>query len=151
MARMYSRKHGKSGSTKPHRDEAPEWADVSMDEIRERVVELGEEGKPPSQIGQILRDKYGIPSVKYFGKKNVKQILEEEDIETDLPEDLRNLIQKAERIREHLDGNETDSSAIHGLEETESKIRRLKKYYKKKDRIPEDWEYRPEKEFHKRT
>lgn len=151
MARMYSRKHGKSGSTKPTRNEPPEWADLSENEIESKVVELGEEGKSPSEIGKILRDKYGIPSVKYFGEKKISDILEENDMRSEIPTDLRELIDKAREIRKHLERNPKDSSAIHGLEETESKIRRLRNYYKKQGKIPQDWEYNPEEEFHKRT
>ncbi len=149
MARMYSRKHGKSGSTRPYREEPPEWVDMGPEEIKEKVVELGKEGMDPSEIGEVLRDNYGIPSVKYFDM-SITEILDEEDLTKKLPEDLRSLIQKAQIIRDHLEKNSTDSSAIHGLEQTESKIRRLSKYYKKKEKIPEDWSYKTEKEFHKR-
>lgn len=150
MARMYSRKHGKSGSTRPHREEPPEWVDLSKEEMKEKVMELAKEGKDPSEIGVILRDKYGVPSLKYFDEK-ITDILEDEGERAEVPEDLRNLRKKAERIRDHLEENPNDSSAIHGLEETESKIRRLKKYYKKEGKIPEDWEYQPGEEIHKRT
>lgn len=149
MARMYSRKHGKSGSTRPSREEPPEWMNLSEEEVKERVVELAKEGKKPSQIGRILRDELGVPSVKYFGKK-ITQILEEEGLGSDLPENMKNLIERAEKVRGHLEDNPRDSSAVHGLEQIESKIRRLKQHFKQEGKIPEDWEYEPAKEFHKR-
>ncbi len=149
MARMYSRKHGKSGSTKPYREEPPEWVDMSPEEMKNKVVELGKKGLNPSEIGEVLRDQHGVPSVKYFDMK-ITRILEENDLNNELPEDLRKLIEKSRKIRNHLEENSGDSSAIHGLEQTDSKIRRLSKYYKRKGRIPKDWKYKPEKEFHKR-
>ncbi len=149
MARMYSRKHGKSGSTRPYREEPPKWVDMSPDDIEKKVIELGKEGLDPSEIGEILRDQYGVPSVKYFDLK-ITDILEEKGLEPKLPEDLRKLMDRAQKIREHLEDNPGDSSAIHGLEQTESKIRRLSKYYRKEEKIPEDWKYETEKEFHKR-
>jgi len=149
MARMYSRKHGKSGSTRPYREEPPKWVDMSPDDIEKKVIELGKEGLDPSEIGEVLRDQYGVPSVKYFDLK-ITDILEEKGLEPKLPEDLRKLMDRAQKIREHLEDNPGDSSAIHGLEQTESKIRRLSKYYRKEEKIPEDWKYETEKEFHKR-
>jgi len=146
---MYSRKHGKSGSTRPYREEPPKWVDMSPDDIEKKVIELGKEGLDPSEIGEVLRDQYGVPSVKYFDLK-ITDILEEKGLEPKLPEDLRKLMDRAQKIREHLEDNPGDSSAIHGLEQTESKIRRLSKYYRKEEKIPEDWKYETEKEFHKR-
>ncbi|MFB6216382.1 MAG: 30S ribosomal protein S15, partial [Candidatus Aenigmatarchaeota archaeon] len=93
MARMYSRKHGKSGSTRPLRKDTPDWVDLSEDEVEEKVVELAEEGKDPSQIGVILRDRYGIPTTKDVVDKSVTEILEENDAKGDIPEDLRNLLE----------------------------------------------------------
>lgn len=146
---MYSRKHGKSGSTRPARDEPPEWVEMDLEEIEQKVVELADEGIEPSEIGEVLRDRYGVPSVKDFGK-SVTEILEENNVEPEIPEDLRNLVKKARKIREHLGDQPRDASAIHGLEQTESKIRRLAKYYKKEGKIPQDWEHETKEEFHKR-
>ena len=48
-------------------------------------------------------------------------------------------------LRKHLEKNKKDYSSKRGLELTESKIRRLVKYYKKRKVLPEDWKYDPEK------
>ncbi len=149
MARMYSRKHGKSGSTRPHREEAPQWVDMSPKEMENKIVELAKEGVSPSEIGEVLRDQYGIPSVKYFGLK-IMEVLEENDMAPKIPEDMDKLMDRAQDMRDHLEKNPRDSSAKHGLEQAESKIRRLSKYYKRKGKIPENWKYKIEKEFHKR-
>ena len=145
MARIYSRKKGKSGSTKPLRTTCPSWVRYSSKEVEKLVVKLGKNGYPPSQIGLILRDSYGIPSVKLVCGKTVTQILSGHKMLSKLPEDLTNLIKKAIRIRKHLNANPKDKHTRYGLQNTESKIRRLVKYYKRTHILPDDWKYRPEK------
>ncbi len=49
----------------------PEWVTYSNEEIEEFILKFTKEGKSPSEIGVILRDQYGIPSVKAItGEKN---------------------------------------------------------------------------------
>ena len=72
-------------------------------------------------------------------------ILEENDIESPLPEDLSNLVKKALNVRNHLEDNHKDLEGKKGLQRTESKIYRLIKYYKKKNVLAQDFKYDPEK------
>ena len=44
-----------------------------------------------------------------------------------------------------MEKNHKDNTALRGIQLTESKIKRLIKYYKKSGRLPEDWKYEPEK------
>jgi small subunit ribosomal protein S15 len=62
-----------------------------------------------------------------------------------LPEDMYNLVKKAVNLRKHMDRNKKDYTSYRGLELTESKIRRLAKYYKARKALPEDWKWNPEK------
>ena len=62
-----------------------------------------------------------------------------------LPEDLFNLIKKAVNLRAHMEKNKKDYTSKRGLALTESKIRRLAKFYKKKKQLPKDWKYDAEK------
>jgi small subunit ribosomal protein S15 len=96
-------------------------------------------------IGTILRDSYGIPLVKVVTGKKINDILEENEIESTLPEDLSNLVKKALNIRKHLETNHKDLETKKGLQRTESKIYRLIKYYKKKQVLPLDFKYEPDK------
>ena len=134
MARMHSRRRGSSGSDRPTADEPPEWSDVDEDAIEERVVELAEEGHDPSQIGLELRDEgvqgTPVPDVKLATGRKVTEILEEHDAAPDLPEDLRNLMARAVRLRDHMDENPGDAQNKRALQNTESKIRRLVDYYR---------------------
>lgn len=143
MARMYSRKKGKSGSTRPTEKSVPSWVKYSAKEIELLVTKYAKDGKSPSQIGLFLRDEYGIPDVKLITKKSITQILQEKKMLKTLPEDLMALLKKVLAIQEHLEANHKDQPAKRGLTLTESKILRLVRYYKTTGRIPKDWNYNP--------
>ena len=145
MARIHSRKKGKSGSTRPPRLEKPVWVERSGKEVENDVVKLAKKGHSKSMIGTILRDSHGVPLVKVITGKRISAILEENDIESPLPEDLSNLAKKALNIRKHLEDNHKDLEGRKGLQRTESKIYRLIKYYKKKKVLAQDFKYDPEK------
>ncbi|WP_299264761.1 30S ribosomal protein S15 [Halorientalis sp.] len=134
MARMHTRRRGSSDSDKPVADEPPEWSDVDADAVEERVVELAEQGLSPSEIGLKLRDEgvqgTPVPDVTLATDKKVTEILEEHDAEPDLPEDLRNLMERAVRLRGHMEDNPNDHQNKRALQNTESKIRRLVDYYR---------------------
>jgi small subunit ribosomal protein S15 len=139
MARMHSRKHGKSGSHKPVRKLEHEWLIYDKEEIEKLIIKLAKEGNSNAKIGLILRDQYGIPDVRSF-KIRISKITEKE-IKKPVPEDMFNLMKKAVALHKHLENNKKDKKAIHGLELVESKIRRLGKYYSRKGKLPKDWKY----------
>ncbi|MEM2376962.1 MAG: 30S ribosomal protein S15, partial [Candidatus Korarchaeum sp.] len=95
MARMHSRKRGKSESKRPPKTTPLDWVPLKKEEIEELVVKLGRRGIPPSQIGMILRDEYGVPLVKRISGKKITEILEENGVAPKIPEDLMTLINKA--------------------------------------------------------
>ncbi|WP_336022338.1 30S ribosomal protein S15 [Halobellus salinisoli] len=144
MARMHTRRRGSSGSDKPVADEPPEWSDVEADDIEARVVELAEQGYDPSQIGLKLRDEgvkgVPVPDVKLATGKKVTAILDENDAAPEIPEDLRNLMERAVRLRRHVNENGQDMQNKRALQNTESKIRRLADYYRG-DELDEDFTY----------
>jgi len=144
MARMYSEKKGKHGSTKPVRKTAPTWLKYSPSEVENLVVKLAKEGNPSQKIGLILRDTYGIPSVRTITGKKILTIIKNAGLNPSIPEDLKNLIKRVLQIIKHLETNRKDMTAKRGLQLTESKIRKLVKYYKAKKVLPEDWTYSTE-------
>lgn len=145
MARIHARRKGKSGSTHPvDRNNHPNWSALNTREVESRVIELAKQGKSTSEIGMILRDQYAVPDVKIATGKKIQKILETNKIKKEIPEDLRNLIHTALQLRKHLDSNKNDLHNKRGLHLTESKIRRLAKYYHSKNRLPENWKYSPE-------
>jgi len=141
MARMYSRARGKSGSKRPLTKVKPTWIRLKPKEIELLVVKLAKEGNSPSKIGTILRDTYGVPSVKLLTNKKITAILEEKKISKKLPEDLLALIKRVSNLKKHLEENKKDMTALRGLQITESKIKKLVKYYKQQKKIPVDWKY----------
>ena len=145
MARMHSRKKGKSGSQRPARLEKPVWVELSPEEVENEVVKLAKRGYSMSMIGTILRDSRGVPLVKIVAGKTISQILSENEIIAPLPEDLANLVRKALNIRKHLETNHKDLESKKGLNRTESKIYRLIKYYKRKKILEQAFKYDPEK------
>ena len=145
MARMHSRARGKSGSTKPSKKVVPSWLKYKSKEVELLIVKYAKEGMNPSHIGVYLRDEYGIPDVKLVTKKSITQILKEKNLLKEIPEDLMALIRKAVLIRKHLGENKKDMPAKRGLQLTESKIKRLTKYYKRTGRLPMTWKYDPDR------
>ena len=142
MARMYSRKKGKSGSKRPY-GKSYTWMTYKPKEIELLVIKQAKEGKSTSQIGIVLRDVYGIPDVKAMTKKTISEILEKKNILPELPENLTALLKRVIALQKHRKGNKKDNTAKRGLQLTEAKIRRLVKYYKKSGRLPETWNYDP--------
>lgn len=141
MTRMHSDGRGVSGSSKPVDAKQPDWIDYDAEEVKDLVVRLREDGFDPAQIGLKLRDEYGIPDVQQITEKKVTEILEEEDVAPEIPEDLKNLVEKAENMKEHLDENQNDQEAERQLELTEAKVRKVADYHREEGNIPEDWEY----------
>ena len=144
MARIHARRKGKSGSTHPIRKKHPDWSSLNPREVESRVIELAKTGKSTSEIGMILRDQYAVPDIKIATGKNVTQILENNNIKSEIPEDLRNLIRTALNLRKHLETNKKDLKNKRNLQLTESKIRRTTKYYHSEKRLPAGWKYSPQ-------
>jgi len=141
---MHTRRRGSSGSDRPDAEEPPEWSDLDPDAVEQRVVELAEDGHSPSEIGLTLRDEgvtgTPVPDVKLVTGKKVTEILEEHDAAPDLPEDLRNLMEKAVTLREHVDEHPQDVQNKRSLQNVESKVRRLVDYYRG-DELDEEFTY----------
>ena len=116
---------GKSHSRRPVSKRAPSWCRYSPEEAEAFVIQLAKEGYPPSQIGILLRDQYGIPLIKYLTGKSITEIMESAGVSLELPEDLQNLLQKATRLQRHMT----------------SKVRRLANYYRDRSVLPKDWKY----------
>lgn len=103
----------------------PTWVKMKEPELKKIILELSEK-HAPSQIGIILRDQYGIPTTKIFGKK-LKAYMKELGI--DRNEDLENAEKKVANLKEHLKNNITDRSAKHKLQHAQSRLNITKKYF----------------------
>ena len=146
MARMYARRKGSSGSTKPHNETLPEWSNTDSKEVTNLIIELGKAGHTTAQIGTILRDQHAVPDVRsVLGGKRIGAVLAENGIGGKYPEDMMNLMRKAVAILEHMgSGNHKDLHNKRALELTEAKIRRLASYYINEGKLESDWKYKRE-------
>ena len=144
MARIHARRRGDSGSVRPHRSEAPAWSNTDVKAIEKVIVDLKKEGYSSSKIGLVLRDQYGVPDVKLVMGKRIDQIIKDNGLQSEIPEDLRNLMMKALGLRKHIGENRNDLHNKRQLQLTESKVRRLVKYYVSSGRLPGGWSYKPE-------
>ena len=148
MARMHTRRRGASDSDKPVVEEPPEWSEVDAEAVERRVVSLAEQGHSPSEIGMKLRDEgvtgTPVPDVKLATGKKVTEILEQHDADPEIPEDLRNLMERAVRLRDHVDEHPQDMQNKRAVQNVESKVRRLVNYYRG-DELDEEFTYSYEK------
>ncbi|AKA49568.1 30S ribosomal protein S15 [uncultured archaeon] len=139
MARMHTRKKGKSGSRAQFSTENHTWVEMSNDEIKETVVKLKNEGLSKSLIGIRLRDQYGIPSTKVMFNQKLGVLLGSEGLAENIPEDLNNLISRYQRVKRHNQLNSKDTANARNGALIMAKILRLVRYYKRKGVLPAEW------------
>ena len=142
MGRLHSHNYGKSHSTRPLDPKAPSWIKQDTKEIEELIVKYGKDDLSASQIGVKLRDQHSIPLVKPIIKKTISQVLEENNLSPEIPEDLNNIVNKAVGLQKHLKSNRGDRRNVRSLELIEAKVHRLSVFYKKNGKIPKNWKYK---------
>ncbi|MDE1861133.1 MAG: 30S ribosomal protein S15 [Candidatus Micrarchaeota archaeon] len=145
MARMHTRKIGKSKSRKPPVEEAVLPHGVKQEDIVKAIVEYSKQGMHQAQIGQRLKEQHSVPYIKHMFNKRLTAILDENGFKHDIPQDLMDLLKKAVTLRKHLERNHGDMHNKLSLQRTEMKIWRLSNYYKGTGKLPGDWKYDPQK------
>lgn len=141
MARMHARRRGRSGSQRPLITENPAWVPLSKEEIEDLIIKMGKDGVTMARIGLLLRDQHAVPDVKLATGRTVLEILKENDLQANIPDDLVALMRKAINLQAHLQENKKDLANKRNLQMVESKIRRIVKYYKREGSLPADWQY----------
>ena len=122
----------------------PKWTGLSSKEVEDLVVKLNRDGVQSAEIGLRLRDLHAVPNVRQATGKTVSQILRENGLVPQIPEDMQNLMRRAVNLRtKHLAEHRKDHHNARGLQLIESRIRRLALYYKRQGRLPPDWKYEP--------
>ena len=142
MGRMHTHNHGKSHSIRPIELKKPEWVTMESKEIETLIIKYAKEGMTSSLIGIKLRDQYAIPLVKPILNKTILEVLKENDLVPEIPEDLNNIVLKAVNLQKHLKENKNDNRNIRSLELVEAKVHRLSTHYKKEGIIPKKWKYK---------
>jgi len=59
-----------------------------------------------------------------------------------MPEDLGNLIKKAQRLAVHMDKNNKDLHNKRAMQVIEARIHKLSRYYKREGVLPTNWKYK---------
>ena len=142
MGRLHTHNHGKAHSIRPIESKFSSWVKQDPKEIEDLVIKYTKDGLTPSQIGIKLRDQHAIPLVKPIINKTISDILDQNDLKSEIPEDLNNIVTKAVGLQNHLKSNKNDRRNIRSLELIEAKVHRLSVYYKKIGRIPKNWKYK---------
>lgn len=88
-----------------------------------------------------LRDEFGIPSTKTFLGKSVKELLSGSASKSSTPEDLARLVERAAKLKGHLNSHHADRKNVRSLELLEAKIHRISNYYKRRNELPTEWKY----------
>lgn len=140
---MPKQEKGQSHQTRPVTKRSPSWCKYAPEEVEALVIKLAKEGNSSSKIGTILRDKHGIPLTKPIMGKSITQILKDQKIAPDIPEDLGILLKKASALATHLERNKKDQHNKRSLQIIEAKIHKLSRYYKNKGILVADWKYEP--------
>lgn len=140
MARTHARTKGKSGSTRPVSADLSHVT-IKPKEIIDIILKLSKDDVKPSMIGITLRDSYAVPSVKAVVGKSITQILAENKVSMQIPEDLSALVVKAKKLAKHIENNSRDTHNKRGLALIDAKIRRLAKYYVRVGKLERGWKY----------
>lgn len=143
LARLYTSKRGRSGSTRPVSKKPPAWFKYTPEEVEALIAKLAREGNSASSIGVILRDRHGVPLVKPVAGKSITELVRASGQTPKVPEDLDYLFRTANSLRKHMEKNKKDYENKRALATVESKIHRLVKYYKAQGKLQPEWEYKP--------
>jgi len=138
---MPKQEKGKSHETRPVSKRPPSWCKYQPEEVESLIVKLAKEGNSASRIGMILRDQYAIPLAKPISGKKIMKMMHDAGLAPTLPEDLGNLMKKAESLAAHLEKNKKDIHNRRSLQILEAKIHKLSRYYKREGVLPENWKY----------
>ena len=109
--------------------EKPAWLKMKETELKKIIAELAKTTAQPAKIGTILRDQYGIPTTKLYGKKLVQYL---KDLNIESKTELDNAEEKFKKLKAHLEKNITDKKAKHRLQKAQTRVQVLKRYFNKK-------------------
>ncbi len=144
MARMHTKKKGKSKSRKPMLDGSTEIkSQLGKEETESIILQYSKQGMGPTAIGERLKREHGVLYPKSTLGRKITVLLKEKKVANPMPEDLMNLMAKAVNLNKHIEKNKQDKSNTLNLKRTEAKIWRLTKYYIRMGVLPGKWRYDP--------
>ena len=110
----------------------PSWVKMKSSEMEDIVVELAKKGELPAKIGLILRDQYGVPKSKVFGKK-ITDILKEKGVVYKVEKNL--IEEKIEDLKGHIKKNKRDYPSSRALTKKLWDLRRIEQFEKRTSKI----------------
>jgi small subunit ribosomal protein S15 len=140
---MPKQEKGKSHSMRPVSRRPPSWCKYQPEEVDSFIIKLAKEGHSMSAIGTILRDQYAIPLVKPLTGKSISDTLEAANLAPSLPEDLSNLMKKAQSLAVHISKHKKDLHNKRNMQIIEAHIHKLSRYYKREGVLAKNWKYVP--------
>jgi len=111
-------------TAKAEKKQKEEKTRLSQADFEKKVLELASQGMTSEKIGETLR-KNGIHSKEY--RKKISKILKAKEKYTN--PDLKNIQEKLERIKKHLEKNKQDKKAMREKDRIFSQVRKVKKYF----------------------
>src|SRR3989304_8885134 len=138
---MPKQEKGKSHSIRPVSRRPPSWCKYQPEEVEAFIIKLAKEGHSLSSIGTVLRDQYAIPLVKPITGKSITETLEASNLAPSMPEDLSNLMKKAQSLAVHIEKNKKDLHNKRSMQIIEARIYKLSRYYKREGVLPKHWKY----------
>jgi small subunit ribosomal protein S15 len=138
---MPKQEKGRSHSTRPVSRRPPNWCKYQPEEVEAFIIKLAKEGHSMSSIGTILRDQYAIPLVKPITGKSISETLQAANLAPSMPEDLGNLMKKAQVMAVHMEKFKKDLHNKRNMQIIEARIHKLSRYYKREGVLPKNWKY----------
>jgi small subunit ribosomal protein S15 len=138
---MPKQEKGKSHGVRPVSRRPPSWCKYQPEEVESFIIKLAKEGHSLSTIGTILRDQYAIPLVKPITGKSISDTLKVSGLAPNMPEDLANLMKKAQGLAVHMDKNKKDLHNKRNMQIIEARIHKLYRYYKREGVIAKNFKY----------
>jgi small subunit ribosomal protein S15 len=138
---MPKQEKGRSHSVRPVSRRAPSWCKYQPEEVEAFIIKLAKEGHSMSSIGTILRDQYAIPLAKPITGKSISEILEAANLAPAMPEDVSDLMRKAQSMAVHMEKNKKDLHNKRNMQIIEARIHKLSRYYKREGVLSKNWKY----------
>jgi small subunit ribosomal protein S15 len=138
---MPKQEKGKSHSIRPVSRRPPNWCKYQPEEVEAFIIKLAKEGHNMSAIGTILRDQYAIPLVKPITGKSISDTVKAANLSAAMPEDLANLMKKAQGLAVHMDKDKKDLHNKRNMQIIEARIHKLSRYYKREGVIAKNFKY----------
>ena len=106
----------------------PSWLKTSQEEVEKIIIDLAKQEITTEKIGLILRDQYGIPTARVYGKK-ISQIIKQVGLEAKSA--LANVEKNVEELKKHIAKNKQDKKAKYTLIGKSANLIKKKKYKEK--------------------